>query len=259
MTTSQKWLSERVASVDSGVYRRHQKTIFEDETPESLGCLAAVAAFAAFASAAATVGSFVKSVDNALLTVVFSMAALFLAYVAFVGVAAGHVWWTERARVKDPSKQVWSAGVVAPHRGVGATSCSIGCRHKRTDQGVDGVVAPLFQTVRGRLDLNEAVLDVLNPASRIDAAMAALPAAAEVDAPRSRSAAKNHVTAASVALDALADRVAALDEYLARLRPIELLLVKKARIELDIETARKIDAVDPNTFDALYRDAGISE
>lgn len=258
-TPSQKWLSERVSSVDSDVYRRHQKAIFEDEIPESLGCLAAVAGFAAFASAATIVGPFVDSVDNGLLTAVFGMAALFLAYMTFLGVGVGHVWWTERARAKDPSKQVWSAGVVAPIAASAREAAVLAAVISEQIRASTAWSSPLFQTVRGRLDLNATVLDVLNRASRIDAAMATLPVAAGVDAPRSRSAAKNHVTAASVALDALADRVAALDEYLARLRPIEVLLGKKARIELDIETARKIDAVDPSTFDALYRDAGISE
>ena len=65
--------------------------------------------------------------------------------------------------------------------------------------------------------------------------------------------------AAAVAFDTLVDRVRGLAELAEKLRPIEDLIEKKAQAELDLKTLDHISNVDPSTFDALYRDAGMNE
>ncbi len=258
-TGSQKWLDETANSVDSDIYSRHQKAIFEDPVPESIVWLAVISALGTFVAVCAAGGPLVESIDNGLLTVAFSFVALALAFVAFAGISVGHAWLTDRSRANDPSRQVWSRDINHPIAASARQAAVLASVVSEEIRQSPAWLSLSSQTVRGRLDLYATVVDVMNRAARIDSALATLPDGATRNSPLIRSAAENNLQAAAAALKALADQVAALYEYRARLRPIEKLLVKKAKIERDMEIAGQIDALDSSKFDALYKDAGISE
>lgn len=254
------WIAARAKTIDGEVYKRHERQIFvgDQEFDRSSAWFAVFVGIAVFVALTTVVGPVVKEQDNGLLMVLFSFFAVGAGIVGFAAVPFLMGLFDRRDRVKNPNRQVWSSGTLLPlataARQAGVVA-SVIAEDMRKSPAWAYVAS---DSVRGAIDLDATVVDVLNRSSRIDAALASLSTSSDSSSSVAQ-AISEHMRAAAVAFDTLVDRVRGLAELAEKLRPIEDLIEKKAQAELDLKTLDHISNVDPSTFDALYRDAGMNE
>ncbi|NGP05753.1 hypothetical protein G6038_09715 [Rhodococcus sp. 14C212] len=253
--TRRQWLDRRCSSVDPQALEKHEKSVVAPDHPMPglHGVLAVLVGFFVFGYG---LQKGIPLVDGLAVLLVFVGVAL-LALVTF-GVAAivpiMLIDW-----VQAESNGRWAGGDLHPEARSARQAMALSMVITDKIRASSAWTSKVFDEHRARIDLDAAQRDIVKRAARIDAAAAQLPKGITQASSEVKAAAAPHVHAMSVATDALIGRVMALDNYRTETDRLAALLEDLARTEREMKTLHRIDALDPNMFDELYRDAGIND